>query len=117
MSDPEIQVFDDPAEPVAQMLVEAARRGEADPNAGEAAGADADHEHVEITRMGSALSQERVDVFEQRDGAGDALSEHLVVVEQRARRAVRRRIKRQRQHSSIDTILLAPSGVWRRRTA
>ncbi len=28
MSDPEIQIFDDPAEPVAQMLVEAARRGE-----------------------------------------------------------------------------------------
>ena len=66
--------------------------------------------------MRPTLPQQCVDVLEQRDRARSPLSEHLTVVDERTRRTIRRRIECQRQHSSIETILLAPV-VWRSRTA
>ena len=59
--------------------------------------------------MRAALPQQRVDVLEQRLRARGALAEHLAVVDERARRHLRRRVERQRQHSSIETVLLLPS--------
>ena len=66
--------------------------------------------------MRAALAQQRVDVLEQRLRARHALAEHLAVVDERARRHLRRRVERQRQHSSIETTLRAPSAC-RIRTA
>ena len=59
--------------------------------------------------MRAALTQQRVDVLEQRLRARVALAEHLAVVDERTRCHLRRSVERQRQHSSIETILRAPS--------
>src|SRR5207249_8631209 len=84
-------------------------------HSGEAAGADADGEPVEIAGMSARLTQQRVDVLEQRLGAGGPLAQHLAVIDQRARRDRGRRVEGQCQHSSISTAL--PSPACRKRTA
>src|SRR6185437_13114952 len=49
---------------------EPAGRREADPDAREAAWADPDRESLDVSRVHPRLAQQRVDVLEQRHGAG-----------------------------------------------
>src|SRR5581483_1800608 len=95
---------------------EPARRSEPDADAGEAAGADAHRERVEVAGMRAALAQERVHVLEQRLRARHALAEHFAVVDERTRRNRGGRIESEHQHSAIDTLRRSPS-AWRRCTA
>src|SRR5207248_11207990 len=68
---------------------------------------DADRERVDLACMRAALAEQRVHVLEQRHGARRPLGEDLAVVDERARRNIGRSVERQRQHSSIVTILSA----------
>ena len=77
---------------------EPARGRQPDADAGEAARPDADGEAFELTGMRARLAQQGVDVLEHRDRARRALSEHLSVGDERARRDVSRRVEGQDQH-------------------
>ena len=93
--------------------VGAARRhadaGVLDAHTGEAPRPNADRQHIEIPWMRTALSQQCVDVLEQRLRARVALTEHFAVIDERTRCHLCCSVERQRQHSSIETILRAPS--------
>ena len=63
--------------------------------------------HLET--LDTTLAEQGIDVFEQCLRAREPLAEHFAVVDERTRRHLRRSVERQRQHSSIETALRAPS--------
>ena len=77
---------------------QATRGGEPESQAGEAAGAGPDRERGQVARSAAGLAQQLVGVLEHRDGAGDALTEHSPVLDERRSGDPRRRVKRESQH-------------------
>ena len=78
---------------------EPARHGEADPGAGEAAGAGADDDPVQVRGHDTGRRQEGVDVGEERLRPGRALPEGHAVGHERTRREVSCGVEREDQHA------------------
>ncbi len=85
---------------------QAACGGEPDAGAREAAGAGTDDDALQRCGLQPCVTQQPVDVDEQRDGTRRPLAEHLAVIDERAGGDASRGVEREDQHARV--LLAAP---------
>ena len=83
---------------VVQREREGPASGQAHPKPREAARTGADDDALQVLRLRIVLGEQLVHALEQVLGPPRPLAEHVVVLEERARRDVGRSVKRERQH-------------------